>query len=394
MPRPVGADRNGQLPCTFLVSLLRRPLPTRHGSGPPGPVGLTIGARPFKPEQVEYEHMAEQLPLVGITLGDPTGVGPEVVAKALAFGDLGNIARLVVIGSVPVLSKALSLIDSSLMARSVSDPSDDVPDGQVAVYEPEGLPLGLENLAYGEVSAYAGSAAIAWVKAAAELAIAGRIDAIATAPINKHAANLAGHTDVGHQEIYQSMTGAKQVVTMLVTTGLRVVHLTTHRSLRVACDYVTKDNVLAKLRLTHDFFVSQGFASARIAVAALNPHGGEAGIIGTEEIDEIAPAVEAARAAGINGAGPIPADTVFNQAIDGRFDVVLAMYHDQGHVAIKVHDWASSVTMNLGLPFLRTSVDHGTAFDIAGQGIADSTGMLQAVRLAALVAGTGSIADF
>ncbi len=338
--------------------------------------------------------MAEQLPLVGITLGDPAGVGPEVVAKALTSGDLGNIARLVVIGSVPVLSKALSLTDSSLVARSVNDPADDVPEGHVAVYEPDGLPLGLEDLAYGEVSADAGRAAIVWVKAAAELAMAGRIDAIATAPINKHAANLAGYTDVGHQEIYQSMTGAEQVVTMLVTTGLRVVHLTTHRSLRVACDYVTKANVIAKLRLTHDFFVSQGFVSPRIAAAALNPHGGEAGIIGMEEIDEIAPAVEAARAAGINVTGPIPADTVFNQAIDDRFDVVLAMYHDQGHVAIKVHDWASSATINLGLPFLRTSVDHGTAFDIAGQGNADATGMLQAVRLAALVAGTGSIADF
>jgi 4-hydroxythreonine-4-phosphate dehydrogenase len=235
---------------------------------------------------------------------------------------------------------------------------------------------------------------VQWVKAAAELAMAGKVDAIATAPINKHAANLAGYTDVGHQEIYQSMTGAAQVVTMLVTTGLRVVHLTTHRSLRVACDYVTQDNVIAKLRLAHDFFVSQGFASPRIAAAALNPHGGEAGIIGTEEIDEIAPAVAAAKAAGMNVTGPIPADTVFNQAIDGKFDAVLAMYHDQGHVAIKVHDWASSATMNLGLPFLRTSVDHGTAFDIAGQGIADATGIKQAVRLAALVSGAGSIADF
>jgi 4-hydroxythreonine-4-phosphate dehydrogenase len=338
--------------------------------------------------------MAEQPPLIGITLGDPAGVGPEVVAKALTSGGLGTIARLVVIGSVPVLGKALALIGSSLIACSVSDPSHRVAGGQVAVYEPDGLPEGLEDLAYGEISAEAGAAAIVWVKAAAKLAITGQIDAIATAPINKHAANLAGHMDVGHQEIYQSMTGAEQVVTMLVTTGLRVVHLTTHQSLRVACDYVTKENVLAKLRLTHDFFVSQGFASARIAVAALNPHGGEAGIIGTEEIDEIAPAVEAARAVGINGMGPIPADTVFNQAIGGRFDVVLAMYHDQGHIAIKVLDWESSVTINLGLPFLRTSVDHGTALDIAGQGIADSTGMIQAIRLAALVAGTGSIADF
>ena len=333
------------------------------------------------------------LPLVAITLGDPAGVGPEVVAKALATGSLRAIARTVVIGSVPVLEKALALVGSSLSARAVDDPSAAVGASEVGVVETN-APAGLGALPYGEVSASAGEAAVQWVKAAAELAMAGKVDAIATAPINKHATNLAGYTDVGHQEIYQSMTGAEQVVTMLVTTGLRVVHLTTHRSLRVACDYVTKDNVLAKLRLTHDFFVGQGFASPRIAAAALNPHGGEAGIIGTEEIDEIAPAVEAARAAGMHVAGPIPADSVFNQAIDGHFDVVLAMYHDQGHVAVKVHDWASSATMNLGLPFLRTSVDHGTAFDIAGQGIADSTGMRQAVRLAALVAGAGSITDF
>jgi 4-hydroxythreonine-4-phosphate dehydrogenase len=338
--------------------------------------------------------MTQQLPLVGITLGDPVGVGPEVVAKAVASGDLRNIARLVVIGSASVLDKALALTDTSLSVRAVSDPGDQVADDQIAVYQPIGLANGLQDLPYGQVSADAGHAAVVCVKAAAELALSGQIDAIATAPINKHAANLAGYTDVGHQEIYQTMTGVPQVVTMLVTPGLRVVHLTTHRSLRVACDYVTKDNVLAKLQLTHDFFASQGFESCRIAAAALNPHGGEAGIIGTEEIDEIAPAVQAALAAGINVSGPIPADTVFNQAIDGRYDVVLAMYHDQGHVAVKVHDWASSATMNLGLPFLRTSVDHGTAFDIAGQGIADSTGMVQAVRLAALVSGSGSIADF
>jgi 4-hydroxythreonine-4-phosphate dehydrogenase len=336
---------------------------------------------------------ASQLPLVAITLGDPVGVGPEVVAKALAGGTLRSIARTVVIGSVPVLEKALALVDSSLSARAVDDPSTVVGGDEVGVYETN-APADVGTLPYGELSASAGEAAVQWVKAAAELAMAGKIDAIATAPINKHAANLAGYTDVGHQEIYQSMTGAEQVVTMLVTTGLRVVHLTTHRSLRVACDYVTKDNVLAKLRLTHDFFMSQGFTSPRIVAAALNPHGGEAGIIGTEEIDEIAPAVAAAQAAGMNVSGPVPADTVFNQAIAGRFDAVLAMYHDQGHVAIKVHDWASSTTMNLGLPFLRTSVDHGTAFDIAGQGIADPTGMRQAVRLAALVAGAGSIADF
>ena len=337
--------------------------------------------------------MDKSLPSIAITLGDPVGVGPEVVAKALTSGRLAGVARIVVVGSVRVLDKALALIGSPLAAKAVEQPADDVGPGEVAVYEAD-VPPGLESLRYGEASAEAGAAAVEWAKAAAQLALGGRIAGLATAPINKHAAHLAGYTDVGHQEIYQSMTGVQQVATMLVTPGLRVVHLTTHHSLRVACDYVTKENVLAKLRLTDDFFRSQAFDQPRIAAAALNPHAGEAGIIGMEEIDEIEPAVRAAREAGIDATGPVPADSVFNQAIDGKFDVVLAMYHDQGHVAIKVHDWASSVTINLGLPFLRTSVDHGTAFDIAGQGIADETGMVQAVRLAAAVAGSGGIADF
>jgi len=337
--------------------------------------------------------MNKSLPLIAITLGDPSGIGPEVVAKALTSGQLNNVARTVVVGSVLVLNKALALVDSPFGARGVEDPADEVANGEIAVYETD-VPANLQSLPYGIASPSAGEASVTWAKAAANLALNGTVAGLATAPINKHAASLAGYSDVGHQEIYQSMTGAQQVVTMLVTPGLRVVHLTTHRSLRVACDYVTKDNVLAKLQLTHDFFETQGFDQPRIAAAALNPHGGEAGIIGMEEIDEIGPAVRAASETGINATGPIPADSVFNQAIDGKFDVVLAMYHDQGHVAIKVHDWASSATVNLGLPFLRTSVDHGTAFDIAGQGIADSTGMIQAVRLAAAVTGTGSIAAF
>jgi 4-hydroxythreonine-4-phosphate dehydrogenase len=321
------------------------------------------------------------------------GIGPEVVAKALSRPEIRSSTRTVVIGSVPVLERALALVDSELTAHRVDDPRAAVADGEIAVIERNAHP-GIVELAYGHATAQAGAAAVDWAMTAARLAMDGAVAGIATAPLNKEAANLAGHSEVGHQEIYQAMTGATQVVTMLVTPGLRVVHLTTHRSLRIACDHVTKDNVLSKLELMHEFFSSHGFASPRLAAAALNPHAGEAGIIGSEEIEAIAPAVEAARALGIDATGPVPADSVFNQAIDGRFDAVLAMYHDQGHIAIKVHDWAASVTMNLGLPFLRTSVDHGTAFDIAGRGIADDTGMVQAIRLASSVAETGTLAGF
>ena len=334
--------------------------------------------------------MTSAPPIIAITLGDPTGIGPEVVAKALSRDALRRSITPVVIGSVDVMDRAFALVDSALVAHAVEVPGEPVAEGVVGVYEPLSIPE-LAALPYGAASAVAGRAAVEWAKAAARLAMDGSVGAIATAPLNKEAAHLAGYTDVGHQEIYQSMAGVEQVATMLLTTGLRVVHLTTHRPLRLACDAVTRDNVLAKLRLTHEYFSAHGFAVPRIAAAALNPHAGEAGIIGTEEIDAIAPAVADACAQGMNVAGPIPADSVFNRAIDGEFDVVLAMYHDQGHIAVKVQDWAASATTNLGLPFIRTSVDHGTAFDIAGQGVADSLGMEQAIYIAAQVAGTGRL---
>ena len=342
------------------------------------------------------QRAADRNPLIALTLGDPAGVGPEVVAKALAQPNVRALADLVVVGSPAVLDRAFALVDAGLHATPVADPAEPVAPDAVGVYE-EGVDEDrradppLADLPYGRVSAAAGAAAVAWATTAARLALDGRVDGVATAPLNKEAAHLAGHAEVGHQEIYQKLTGAEHVMTMLLAPGLRVVHLTTHRSLREACDAVTQESVLAALRLTHDFFAEHGIAQARIAAAALNPHGGEAGLLGSEETTAIGPAVGAARELGIDATGPVPADTVFNRAIDGVFDVVLAMYHDQGHIAIKVHDWSRSVTVNLGLPFLRTSVDHGTAFDIAGRGSADPAGMIEAVRLAAQLARTGSL---
>ena len=247
--------------------------------------------------------------------------------------------------------------------------------------------LDLENLDYGsvtpgQVSAVAGKASVEWILKAGELASSDQVQAVVTAPINKEACSLAGYRDIGHMEIFQSQTGAKEVATMLMAETLRVVHLTTHRALRVACDYVTLANVLAKIKLTNDSFKNWGFPTPRIAVAALNPHASDGGLLGDEEQKEITPAVAQAQSEGIDVTGPVPADTVFNQAIDGKYDVVVAMYHDQGHIPIKVHNWAKSVSVNLGLPFIRTSVDHGTAFDIAGRGVADHESMLEAIKVA------------
>ena len=330
------------------------------------------------------------LPIIAITMGDPSGIGPEVVAKALATPAVQQMCLPLVIGNAQVMAQAFQLVGSKQRPTPVTSPEEAAAgsntNGAVAVLDP-GSPDSLAALKLGELSAVAGKASVEWVIAAGRLAVEHRIAAIATAPINKAAANLAGYQDIGHMEILQHLTEAPQVATMLLTTDLRVVHLTTHRSLRKACDYVTTDNVLAKLRLTHDFFSTYGIPNARIGVAALNPHGGEEGLLGSEEITAIGPAVEAAIAEGINAIGPVPADTIFHQAIAGKYDVVLAMYHDQGHIPVKVHGWEQSVTVNLGLPLIRTSVDHGTAFDIAGKGIADATSMVTAIRLAAGLAG-------
>ena len=211
---------------------------------------------------------------------------------------------------------------------------------------------------------------------------------MATAPINKEACRAAGYQDIGHMGLLQSLTQSPQVATMLVSGALRVVHLTTHRSLRAACEYVTLENVLAKIRLTHHFFAAHGLPTPRIAVAALNPHASDGGLMGDEEEREIAPAVARAQEEEIDATGPIPADTVFPQATRDKYDVVLAMYHDQGHIPVKVHGWEQSISVTMGIPFIRTSVDHGTAFDIVGKGIADGTSMEEAIKMAArLVAG-------
>ena len=322
-------------------------------------------------------------------MGDPCGIGPEVTAKALSQPRVYERWRPVVLGSADALRAAIETAGNGVSARAVRSVGEASGEpGAIDVLDPENLDYG--SLAPGELSAEAGRASVEWVLEAGELAASGAVRAIVTAPINKEACGLAGYEDVGHMEIFQRQTGAAEVATMLMAEELRVVHLTTHRSLRAACDYVTRENVLAKVELTHRSFEEWGFDSPRIGVAALNPHAGEGGLIGHEEAAEIAPAVRDARSRGIEAVGPVPADTVFNQAIDGKLDVVLAMYHDQGHIPIKVHNWAKSVSVNLGLPFVRTSVDHGTAFDIAGKGVADETSMVEAIAVAvALAEGKG-----
>lgn len=320
-------------------------------------------------------------PLIAITMGDPAGVGSEVTVKALQNQVMYEKCRPFVIGNRSAIQNALDFCDANLNSKSC-DSIDEVSGSYGTIDVLDIKNLDFTDIQIGQLSSDAGRASVEWVLKAGELAKNGEITAVVTAPINKSSAKLAGYDDIGHMEIFQKQTGAKNVATMLMARQLRVVHLTTHKSLRIACDFVTFDNVLSKILLTAEYFKKWGFPSPRIAVAALNPHASDGGLLGDEEDKQIAPAVKAARDLGWNVTGPIPPDTVFNQAIDGKFDVVVAMYHDQGHIAIKVHDWAKSISVNLGLPFIRTSVDHGTAFDISGKGIADHRSMLEAVEVA------------
>ena len=328
---------------------------------------------------------AEELPVIAITMGDACGIGPEVVAKALASREVSGICRPLVIGSTQALEDAIKLVGVPLEAREVGSPQEaQASRDVVAVLDLHNLDTG--SITIGQVSAEAGRASMEWVVRAAELAMDARIQAIATAPLHKEAASLAGYRVIGHTELLQQVTGASQVVTMLMSGPLRAAHLTTHHSLRRACDYVKRSYILARLQLIHQSFEEWGMLNPRIGVAALNPHASDAGLMGDEEEKEILPAVKAARQMGINAIGPVPADMVFVQAIAGRYDVVLALYHDQAHIAIKVYGFERSVSVNLGLPFIRTSVDHGTAFDIAGQGIASAASMVEAVKVAVSLA--------
>ena len=334
-----------------------------------------------------------QKPAIAITMGDPCGIGPEVVVKAMADPRVYATCRPLVVGNVYAMEQAVSLTGLPVKINEVEDPSTSGQEpGVIDVVDIHNL--NPEDITIGEISPTCGKAAMEWVTKAGELAMAGVVDALATAPLNKEAASLAGYKSIGHMELLQELSKSKLVATMLMAKNLRVVHLSTHRSLSLACELVKKDRVLDYLKLTHDSFVTYGFKIPRIGVAALNPHGSDGGLMGDEEASEIAPAVKAARSEGIEAIGPIPADVIFHQAIQGQYDAVLCMYHDQGHIPVKVYGFEESITANLGLPFVRTSVDHGTAFDIAGKGVASHESMLESIRLAVALAQGNGLSDF
>jgi len=295
-------------------------------------------------------------------MGDPCGIGPEVVVKALSDPNVYGVCRPLVVGNIFAMNQAVDVTGLPITINEISDPrlAGDNPN-VIDVLDIHNL--NPEDITVGNISVPCGKAAMEWVTEAGNLALAETVQGIATAPLNKEAASLAGYQAIGHMELLQELSQAETVGTMLLAKNLRVVHLTTHRSLKIACEYVKKERISNYLKLTHDSFMQWGFQTPRIGVAALNPHGSDGGLLGTEESEEITPAVIEATANGINAIGPIPADIIFHQAINNEYDVVLAMFHDQGHIPVKVYGFEESITANLGLPFVRTSVDHGTAFD-------------------------------
>lgn len=325
-------------------------------------------------------------PIIAITMGDAAGIGPEIVLKALALEEVYALCRPLVVGDAGVLARARQMLGLGVDLHPVAD----VQGGRFEAGSIDVLDLAnidLDRLKVGEVCPMAGRAAVEYVLRAGQLALSGEVQGIATAPLNKEAMQLGGYDYIGHTEILADLTGAPRCTTMLVTGSLRVVHVTRHVPLRQVADAITRERVLETIQLTAEGLPAMGIEEPRLGVAALNPHGGEGGLLGREEIEVIAPAVEAARSMVIDARGPYPADSIFFRAIAGEFDAVVAMYHDQGHIPVKVHGFEKSVTVTLGLPIVRTSVDHGTAFDIAWQGVASPQSLIEAIKLAAQMAG-------
>jgi 4-hydroxythreonine-4-phosphate dehydrogenase len=331
------------------------------------------------------------LPLVAVTMGDPTGIGPEIVAKVAASPEFSTAHRAFVIGDAARLSREIQSNGLAVRVRRLDRPEDLVPEaGVLPVYQGAQLP---DDLPYGRVDSRAGSAAYAYIRRAVELANARRIDAVCTAPINKEALAAAGVKYPGHTEILADLSGAKDVTMVLMSPELRVILVTIHCSLREAIARLSIDAELTAIRLAHRMIRDLGIARPRIAVAGLNPHAGEGGLFGREDIEIIAPAVQRACNEGIDASGPHPGDTVFMLARRKRYDIVVAQYHDQGLIPVKLTGLELGVNVTAGLPFIRTSPDHGTAFDIAGRGVADATSLrvaLEAARDLSRAAGMGS----
>lgn len=336
-------------------------------------------------------------PIVGITMGDPASIGPEISLKAFQNKELYEKCNPLLVGDSSVLEKVMEVLpDHKLKLNKISDVKDaKFKYGTMDVYDMHEVDI--DKLQFGKVSKMAGNAAFQYVRKVIDLAMNHDVDATVTNALNKEAMNLAGHHYAGHTEIYGKFTNTPNYTMMLAHGNLRVVHVSTHVSLRKACDLVKKPRVEECIKLADDACRKLGIEHPKVAVAALNPHAGEDGLFGDEEIKEIAPAVKEMKAKGIDVEGPIPADTVFPKCVGGMYDIVVAMYHDQGHIPVKLigfkydekkKKWNSvaGVNVTLGLPIIRTSVDHGTAFDQVLKGTANEVSLENAIGYAVKMA--------
>ena len=321
-------------------------------------------------------------PIIAVTMGDPAGIGPEIVAKSIADKATFDVARCIVIGDKKVMEKAIEIVGADLKVNVVESPADgDYSYGVLNMIDLDNIDMSMFE--YGKINAMCGQAAFDYIKKSIEITMDKQADAVATTPINKESLHAAEVDFIGHTEIFGALTGTADPLTMFETNGLRVFFLTRHKSLRDMLDDIKKDRIIDYVERCTDALRRLGVKEGTMAVAGLNPHSGEHGLFGWEEVKEIAPAVEELKERGFNVAGPVPADSVFHQAAQGRFNSVLSRYHDQGHIATKTLDFDRTISITNGMPILRTSVDHGTAFDIAGKGIAGAVSMEEAIRLAA-----------
>ncbi|MBO9619989.1 MAG: 4-hydroxythreonine-4-phosphate dehydrogenase PdxA [Niabella sp.] len=333
-----------------------------------------------------------QLPVIAITMGDPASIGPEIAVKALKDKRIYEICRPLIAGDARVFEKIISELNLGVAINRIQEPADAAFEyGVIDVIDLANVDL--SKLSYGKIDAMCGEASFRSVEKVIQLALAGTVDATVTGPINKKSINDAGHHFAGHTEIYAQLTDTKKYAMLLVEDKINVIHVSTHVSLRQACDLVKKDRILEVIGLLRNGLVSLGKTNLKIGVAGLNPHAGDNGLFGTEEALEIQPAIEAARSQGYDVEGPVPPDTLFAKAATGAYGGVVAMYHDQGHIPFKLagFKWdaekqqmesVKGVNITMGLPIIRTSVDHGTAFEIAGKGIASPDAMLLAIESA------------
>ena len=326
--------------------------------------------------------MAKKKPVIAVPIGDPAGVGPEIVAKACALDKVTDAADVIVIGDLKVMERAIRIVGTDLTINVVEKPEEgDYRRGILNLIDLNNIDQ--SEFSFGTVQAMCGKAAFAYIKKSIELAMNDEADAVATTPINKESLHAAQVPYIGHTEIFGALTGTPDPLTMFETNGLRVFFLTRHKSLRDMLDDITKDNIKACVKESLAALRRLGVTEGTMAVAGLNPHCGEHGLFGWEEVNEIAPAVEELKAEGYPVEGPIGADSVFHQAAIGRYNSVLSLYHDQGHSATKTLDFDRTISITNSMPILRTSVDHGTAFDIAGKGIVSEISMAEAILLAA-----------